>query len=292
MHFSTDEEILKELRKKKIESIEIANLYKTNGDKKSFLNILMCATQVDIAKLNNKEVKISRLITCKNRFCPQCAKRRSIKIFAKIAQKIEKVEKEKKMALCTLTIENVPDVLLNDAINQISKGINQFIKKIKPQINGYFRTIEITYNKKAKTYHPHVHILLDLKDYILQKEISEKWKKSIKKDYTPICDIRLIRADEEGSLAGAVAEVAKYATKFSIFKNKSNLSEKEKMKILSDLSTALCSRRLISSSGTLKIKLNDDLTDDVIVNEIEKITSYEWRKEIEEYIKVNYDLKD
>ena len=87
-------------------------------------------------------------------------------------------------------------------------GFNQFCK-----IDGAFYTTEYTYNEKTKQWHPHIHIFALLNQWIDQEELAETWHDITLDSY--IVDIRRVKKTKEHGYAKGVAEVCKYALKFS-----------------------------------------------------------------------------
>ena len=87
-------------------------------------------------------------------------------------------------------------------------GFNQFCK-----IDGAFYTTEYTYNETTKQWHPHIHIFALLTDWIDQEELAETWHDITLDSY--IVDIRRVKKTKEHGYSKAVAEVCKYALKFS-----------------------------------------------------------------------------
>ena len=88
------------------------------------------------------------------------------------------------------------------------RGFNQFCK-----IDGAFYTTEYTYNEKTKQWHPHIHIFALLNEWIDQEELAETWHDITLDSY--IVDIRRVKKTKEHGYAKGVAEVCKYALKFS-----------------------------------------------------------------------------
>lgn len=170
---------------------------------------------------------------CRHRLCPMCNWRKSIRLFgivSKITSAILAKEKRKFLFL-TLTIRNVSAGELQKALDSMNEGFKWLVqksktykpaKKLKESLCGYIKAVEITYNPKDDTYHPHIHAILDVSEsyfqrgnYITQEEFSEMWAGAIHADYVPVVDIRKVKAEEdEKPSPGAVAEVAKYPVKF------------------------------------------------------------------------------
>lgn len=73
-------------------------------------------------------------------------------------------------------------------------------KAFKDSVNGYFRSLEVTYNEERNEYNPHFHLILavnksyfkDTRIYLTQEDWTNLWKQSLKADYIPIVDVRRI----------------------------------------------------------------------------------------------------
>ncbi len=146
-------------------------------------------------------------------------------------------------------------------------------------IKGFFKTLEVTYNAKSQTYHPHFHIItcvapryFKTETYIKREEWLKLWQKCMQDDSITQVDIRKVKATGKG-FAGAVAEVAKYASKPSDYLKKVNNVEdtiaitkydyRASTAVLKVLMEALKGVRLISYSGIFKdikaeLKLEDE----------------------------------
>ena len=226
---------------------------------------------------------------CKNRLCSLCNWRISKKIFHQVAKIVNEIDKLKEYdyIFLTLTSKNVTaDELSNEITNLLSAFNNMFHKqrgnkKIKAISKGYFRTLEVTYNKKDNTYNPHIHCIIVVdkgyfksNDYIDQKkkEWSEIWKKYLKVDYLPIVWVERIKDENDTrTKKKGIKEVSKYSVKGNdvILKNKDG----ELLKKLTDnnvfnLHFALKGRRLIGMGGIFKelhkkLNLEDINKDDI-----------------------------
>lgn len=193
---------------------------------------------------------------CKNRICPVCNKRNSVKKWYYIKSIAEELNKEiePKWLFLTLTVKNVTADELNSSITKLMKSINRLFsrKTWNKRVLGFFRSLEITYNKEKNTFHPHYHILIAVpSDYFTNKELyletwqwRQMWEKSAELDYNAQVDIREVKAEENQELAGAIAEVAKYAVKTAEIAKTSSQALKCVLK-------AIKGRRLISYGGII-----------------------------------------
>lgn len=286
-----------------------------NYEKKSF-RIKDCGTFLEYKVYTaTKEKKLHDANFCKIRLCPMCAWRRSLKIFAQVSQvmNIAKGETSNKFIFVTLTQRNVPGEELKDEIDNLYQAFKRLMerKKIKQMSLGWFRALEVTYNAKDNTFHPHFHIVIMVKSYyeknknlyIDQAELTEMWKQSLKIDYTPIVHMEAVKIKKGKTIETAVAEIAKYTVKESdlIIKDQDGVFDldqtDENIRILDN---ALAYRRLTAFGGQLKeihqlLKLDDAENGDLINtgqadienNELEfVIEKYFWHVGFTNYVKV------
>lgn len=203
---------------------------------------------------------------CKDKFCPVCAWRRSLKNYSinfKTLNHITETNQCDKFAMLTLTIKNVKAEEVKTAVEHLQYAIKklQLQTKWKKHIQGAIKSVEITYNSKENTYHPHVHLIIAFKkdyfieNYISQAEFTTMWQNALKSDYTPIVDIRAIKPkkDKKGteSMAGAVAEISKYPLKIS------SMLETVTGDDFFRIYDALEHKRLLSRSGIFKTAIKE-----------------------------------
>ena len=187
-----------------------------------------------------------------------------------------------KFLFLTLTIKNCSASALAQTITILLNGFKKLFndnRKVRNNVKGFFRSLEITKNKKTGEYHPHLHCILAVKsdyfhkNYISQKEWAQIWQNCIDVEYKPVIDIRRIKNDSDG-LTGAVREVVKYSVKGSDFLNLSDMdSTAETVK---DLLQALSFRRLVSFTGVFaqvrkQLQLDDVEQGDLVQTDIEYI---------------------
>ncbi len=104
--------------------------------------------------------------------------------------------------------------------------------------------------------------------YLSQKDWTNLWKQSLKVDYTPIVDVRRIKASDDDTYGKAIAETAKYTVKtndYLIKDEEGKINEKLTDVVVDTLDTALHRKRLVSFGFVFKEvhkKLNLDDTED------------------------------
>src|SRR5699024_6275220 len=102
--------------------------------------------------------------TCKNRFCPICAWKKSRKdaLALSVMMAYLKQEEKKEFIFVTLTAPNATADEMNDEIKHNNKSLQRLMqrKEVKQIVKGYARKLEITYNEERDDYHPHFHVLI------------------------------------------------------------------------------------------------------------------------------------
>lgn len=239
---------------KKKDALLLANIYDRLGLNGRMARVADCGSYLEYYVTDSSKTLHSANF-CKDRLCPMCNWRRSLKIFGQVSQVMDELERHQyRFLFLTLTVRNCCSEDLPATVQVLYDGWRQLYHKHKifrSSIEGTFRSLEITRNSKDGTYHPHLHVILAVRPdyfrcgYITQSEWSFMWQSCCKLDYQPIVDIRTIKPNDKG-LSGAVAEVAKYAVKSSDFLRG---SLDDMARIVSDFLTALSGRRLCSFTG-------------------------------------------
>ena len=243
-----------------------------------------------------------------------CSWRRSLKIFGQVSRVMDHVEENYnyKYIFLTLTVKNCYGEDLRDTLDLMTKAFNTMTRRkaFKQAVNGYFRSLEITYNKENGTYHPHFHMILAVNDsyfkdtriYLTQNDWTELWKSCLKVDYTPIVDVRRIKENKEKDFGKVVAETAKYTVKpedFLIRDEKGNIKENLTDEVVKTLDEALHRKRLTAfgfifkevhkelnlddtEDGDLTNTDNEDLREDLT----NIILRYQWNIGIKNYVLV------
>ena len=234
--------------------------------------------------------KLHQAYFCKFRLCPMCNWRKSLKMFAQVSEITNYLMMKKpstRFIFLTLTVENPTGEELSETIDLLLKKV-QFIysksykikelKDFKDNLIGGLRALEITYNKKKDTYHPHIHLLLAVepeyfsRGYISQKKFTEIWQKILGVDYTPIVDVRKIH----NATANTIAEVSKYPVKsFEL----QQLKHDKAMEVIFYLMNSSYNRRFISFFGEFKkiramLQLDDIESGDLIKTSEEDILGF------------------
>lgn len=246
-------------RGRKILSLKLADIFKELQYKKTFVErVISCGDTLRFIRREDGSLKLYQAYFCKNKLCPMCNWRRSMKYSyqtSRIVDEAIKQEPKARFLFLTLTVKNVEGEALNSTISQLTKSFDRLFKRAKVQRNllGYLRSVEVTHNGKDKTYHPHIHVLMMVKpnyfsgrgnNYITQKEWGAMWFQSLKVSYKPMIDIRTVKETGKG-LRGAVLETAKYPTK----PIKLDVENKQ---VVDDLYNGLYRKRQLGYGGLFK----------------------------------------
>ena len=119
----------------------------------------------------------------------------------------------------SLTAPNVVKEKLKEEIEDFNKSFERLskTKAFKAICKGYIRKLEVTYNEKEDTYHPHFHVVIavnksyftDTKLYISQKEWLNMWRKAKRNEKITQVDVRKAKMDTMKE----VMELATYSAK-------------------------------------------------------------------------------
>lgn len=275
----------------KQENLRLVEIYKMTKEKK--LNLISdsrlfdlehCADTLLFMQNAEGKKKLKSANFCRLRLCPMCQWRRSLKMFGqvkKITDKILESDKSIRFIFGTFTIKNCDVQNLETCINILNNKFLYLVsknktfapaKKLKQNLLGYLKAVEVTYNTQDKTYHPHLHVIFAVRpnffagkqNYMTKKEWINLWQQALGVDYKPQTDIRAIKS----GTAKAVAEVAKYPVKTAPILS---LPDDEAVEVLKTLTLSLHKKRFVAYGGIFKtikqeLKLTDVETDKDLVN--------------------------
>lgn len=265
--------------KKKTDTMRVGySLYKS-GFKSRSAALYNCGTQLIFSEEFSGRLRLHSANFCKDRMCPMCTWRRSLKLFGQTSKLMDYVQLQGsyRFLFLTLTIKNCSSDDLRSSINSLIKGFSLFLdrKIIKNAVLGAVRHIEVTFNSNSysnsfKTFHPHIHAVLMVKpsyfarNYIKQDELQLLWQSCLKADYEPIVHIENVSSKEQEQ---AVAELSKYPVKMN------NILEIRDESLfdfaISSLAYSMANVRLIEYYGLLrkfrqKLKLDDIENGDLV----------------------------
>lgn len=210
-------------------------------------------------------LKLANTQFCRVRHCPVCQWRRSLMWKARFYEALPPLQAKyptHRFIFLTLTVRNVEITGLRAQLQEMNKAWRKLVqrKAFKASVAGFVRTTEITRNRSTNGAHPHYHAMLIVdpsyfggRNYINQKTWVQMWQECLSVDYTPVVDVRVVKAkkgSEKDGLSHAVAETLKYAVK------PSDLVDNGPW--LLELTKQVHKLRFIASGGLLKDALKED----------------------------------
>lgn len=232
-----------------------------------------CGTYIGFNFNENENLSVTSANFCRQRLCPMCQRRRSLRTYSAVSKVYELANKTGYQFLhVVLTVPNCPAAALNNTCDFLFKQSsllfrksddvhtkaackgNEDIKKlrrnIKNSFKGVFRALEITFNDKLSidhpfAFHPHLHCLVAVRksyftsrDYISHEKLQKVWG-----TLTGIENVQVFIGRVTDQCA-SIAEVAKYAVK--PFKGDVTVE------VLETLHKALFNRRLVQTFGIFR----------------------------------------
>lgn len=189
------------------------------------------------------KLQFKKAFFCRVRNCPICQWRRSLKLVARffeVLPAIHAAHPTMRYALLTLTVKNCPIEELRTTVQAMNKAWQRLSqRKIFPAL-GFVRSLEVTketdtYDKNTKKLihkarpnycHPHFHIILALPasyfggNYLSTAKWALLWQHALRSDYTPICDVRLVKSKprvKDGSMVAFEAIVNDLRAALAVF---------------------------------------------------------------------------
>jgi len=294
-------------RPKKKRTLILARSFHRLGKHKKANRIWWCSCELEFRvepETGRKRLKNAGF--CRERLCNMCAWRKSLKTFHQVSKVMDEVQRRHENlqpVFLTLTVRNCEGDKLMNTLDMMFYGWGLLRKhrKIKRIAHGWFRALEVTYNRKDDTYHPHFHAILLVdksyfkgKDYMQTADWVQMWRTACALDYDPICDIRKIKASK--GKYKAVAEIAKYTVKDSDYLHEDN--DELTDRLVGVLSSALRGRRLYGFGGVMQtiakelgmekpgegdlVHIDDDAIREDVANLIEV---YNWSFGVADYIR-------
>lgn len=288
-----DEIIEEKYVPKKHKNAELARSYSRLGLDRRAVKVSDCGYLLKFGELPSGKFDLIHGSFCKDRLCPLCNWRRSMKLYTQLSEMIDYIS-GMRYIFVTFTVPNCPGFALSDMIDNLERGWRLLTKKkaFKLAFEGYFKTLEITYNYKHHTFHPHFHVIFAVKpsyfrsvNYIKQSELLQLWRECMNDFSISQLNMQAIDFQSQNDI---VKEVGKYTVKDSdyLFKNKAVTDL-----VVSFLVEALASRRLCSFAGVFfqarkALKLSDPFEPDdwrytsegLVSDKYVNIFTYYWGK--------------
>lgn len=212
---------VKEATKKKREQLETIEKFK--GTLIDIEKIKSCATDLTIPTDSKPFIHY-----CNNRFCPTCSQIKAGKNADILKKVLTKARENKKVLLYgTFTTKNVEATELTAEINKINTAFTKTLtvpKKLKDNILGYVKKLEIKFNEARNDYNVHIHTVIAVSNYhknhITVEEFYQHFKRYTKDNDIIPPDIRKIGNEDKD-----ITKVANYIVKEDLIQNMSFSNE-------------------------------------------------------------------
>lgn len=252
----------------------------------------LCAEQLEYLVDADGNKKLYRTYFCRNRLCPMCQWRRSLKLFGQVSKITDYVATKNssvRYLFITLTQKNCVGEELGAEFNKINTAFKKLVDKtkrvattikFKQSMLGYIKSTEVTYNSKTNTYHPHLHCIFAVREdyfkssnYISKNTWRAIWAELLGVDYLPQVNVQAIKQNKQEK---AVAELAKYPAKIT---NILDLPQQQAVQVVADLTIFCYKRRFVAFGGILKkaksaLNLQDVEAENANLIGIENIQSF------------------
>lgn len=303
---------LSRLQEKKNRGYLLAASYARLGDLDRAQLVADCGTYIGIADIGEGAAVVEANF-CKQRLCPACSWRRSIKIYGATSRILDYIDTNEggavKYLFLTLTIKNVPLERLSETIDHMAASFKRLInnRAWKRRVLGSMRTLEITINQETHQAHPHYHLILAVPKsyatkgdelYWTHEDWQDQWQQAARLDYAPQVSIERVRGRKAG-----IAEVSKYMAKdtdYLIDSQQASMGTEEAEALtdylVSQLTQQLKGRRLISYTGLLRkaqqaLRIKDPetgpLVDEIRGDVASAIRHYHWSAGLGRYVPGN-----
>jgi len=211
--------------KHKKHSETVANYYSSDrefiskGEKVTYCSDLLDFRLTPDPEDGAYKLKLDSARFCRQRHCPICQWRRSLRWKAKAYQAIPQVTVDypkHRWLFVTLTLKNCQINELRDTLTWVNESFKRLTKLKEFPAIGWIKSVEVTRGKDGSA-HPHIHALLLVppsyfhKDYLSQQRWCELWQKCLRVDYKPILDIQAIKRTPNF----IIPEILKYQCKES-----------------------------------------------------------------------------
>ena len=162
------------------------------------------------------EPVINKVFFCREKFCPTCAKRKSLKAYANGMKLSEALAEDYSFIHLVLTVKNCAADDLRDTIKMMNLKSSALFNSsmCKGVFLGVLRCLEVTVNTDSNEFHPHFHCLVAVRHsyfksryYISADKIRYAWADLIGQSDSVIHMSKVTQPDK------AIAEICKYCVK-------------------------------------------------------------------------------
>ena len=207
------------------------------------------------------QIHVSSTERCRDRLCPLCNWRLSIKHYAELAETLRALDPDghhQTVGMIKVTVRNPWITDLADTLDEMARGGKRMIqsKAWREMVDGYVRAIEVKEGARAGYYHPHYHYLVicrpGYEPGTANGVIANLWQRCMRLDYIPVCDAKNAYCNnagggDEGALLAAALECSKYVAKSS---DLLRMTDRDIVQV----ADAIAGRRLIVYGGSIGVK--------------------------------------
>lgn len=226
----------------------------------------------------NGEYKLTSANFCRQRLCPMCQRRKSLKMYSNVLKVCDYLsQNDFRYIHLVLTVPNCSGgVKLQQCIRMLYKAFGKFYKykEIQTAFKGCLRCLEISYNGIVGTFHPHLHCLIAVNKsyfnsryYLSYDRIQALWTKAYGSEQLLQVSVGAIKGDYKKG----VAEVCKYCVKPLNLKELDTVSAQY---VLRTIGLTLKGQRTLQTYGVIKeafkhLKIdNEDNIDNIEVEQM------------------------
>jgi len=247
-------------REKRLKTRMVAAAYSALGEPGKAARCRDCGTVLTFNECPvDGQKRLQAANFCRERLCPMCAWRRSLKWAAEVSRVLHVAASEHPewgWVMLTLTQRNVSGAALPAEISRILRGWDALRRRQEFRaVAGWLRTLEVTRNPRDGTWHPHVHALLAVepdywhKRYVAHARWVALWRDVLGLDYDPSVEVHRVRArGRRDPLEAAAREVGKYTVKDADLVGDGT----DVIARVETLDAALKGRRLLAWGGALR----------------------------------------
>lgn len=315
------EDLSGDFRDRKLDSLRLSSVYAvidrmnggcrlSNGVSAGIRSarVYSCGTWFEFSGPSSDDLHLTGANFCRDRLCPQCNKRRSLKIFSQTSAVMDLLQArypDYEYVFLTLTVRNCSSEDLSDTLALLNSGwrwlyhdSGYFRKKHsydpEPVVAGTFRSLEVKLGSDCESWHPHLHVILAVKPeyftsswYLTTSSWVQLWRWACDLDYDPVCYIEACSSQvgEDGTLSyrDSVAEVSKYTVKGSDYLN-CDLSTSVSRVL--PLLLSLHRRRLCSYTGCFAKARRDLALDDPVDGDLVDVDGIQLRDDLRKVVYV------
>ena len=224
--------------------------------------IYACAD--DVAAVQRQDGGVTIIGTaarCRDRACPLCEWRLALARTGQLTAVLQHLLRQQPRTrgwLCTLTVRNCAAAELRDTCRALLAAWRRLLRcGVCADWQGTMRALEVTYNRQADTYHPHIHALVvsdSLDGVACRVALSAAWAAAAGTTYDPIVYLAPAggqAAYEVSKPAAHLATAGAYIAGLKGAARDASLTRRVDPRAACTMAAALRGLRLIAYGGSL-----------------------------------------